>query len=153
MDAWFVGYTPQWVCGVWVGFDQKKAIGPKETGGVVSAPIWLSFMRDFLAAEEARSAGELEKEARLEAEQLGIEYRQPKVEQQLDFAGPDGVEPFWVSKNSGARTSPGSPGAIIEYFVKGSEPDQYPDISLGAGEDGQDEGEESTTSYLEASDL
>jgi penicillin-binding protein 1A len=151
MDAWFVGYTPQWVCGVWVGFDQKKAIGPKETGGVVSAPIWLSFMRDFLTAEELRAAAELEKEARLEAEQLGIEYRPPKVEQQLDFAVPDGVEPFWVSKHSGARTSPGAPGAIVEYFVKGSEPDQYPDTSVGGGEQG--EGEESTTSYLEASDL
>ncbi len=151
MDAWFVGYTPQWVCGVWVGFDQKKAIGSKETGGVVSAPIWLSFMRDFLNAEEARAASELEREARLEAEQLGIEYRPPKVERQLDFAVPEGVEPFWVSKHSGARASAGAAGAIVEYFVKGTEPDQNAHISSEGSEYG--EGEESTSSYLEASDL
>lgn len=151
MDAWFVGYTPTWVCGVWVGFDQKKTIGPKETGGVVSAPMWLSFMRDFLKYEEAHSTQELEREARLEAEQLGIEYRPPNVEQQLDFSVPDGVEPFWVSKSSGARSTAGAPGAIVEYFVKGSEPDEYPAVSFEGEEDS--EAEESSSSYLEAAGL
>jgi penicillin-binding protein 1A len=150
MDAWFVGYTPQWVCGVWVGFDQKKAIGPKETGGVVSAPVWLSFMREFLSYEEAKTSSELEREARAEAEQLGIEYRPSKVEQQLDFAVPEGVEPFWVSKQSGVRSSPGAPGAILEYFVKGSEPDEHTTIDPDGGEYGE---EESSSSYLEAADL
>lgn len=150
MDAWFVGYTPQWVCGVWVGFDQKKAIGPKETGGVVSAPIWLSFMRDFLSYEEAKTSSELESEARAEAEQLGIEYRPPKIEQQLDFTVPEGVEPFWVSKQSGVRSSPGVPGAILEYFVKGSEPDEH----IAMSPDGSEYGEaEDSSSYLEAADL
>ena len=36
------------VCGVWTGFDQKKTIGTKETGGMVSAPTWLYFMQPFL---------------------------------------------------------------------------------------------------------
>ncbi len=151
MDAWFVGYTPQWVCGVWVGFDQKKAIGPKETGGVVSAPIWLSFMRDFLSHEEAQISSELESEAQAEAKQLGIEYRPPKLEKQLDFAVPDGVEPFWVSKQSGARSSQGAPVAILEYFVKGSEPDEYAAAASEGNEYGDDE--ESSSSYLEAADL
>jgi penicillin-binding protein 1A len=151
MDAWFVGYTPQWVCGVWVGFDQKKAIGSKETGGVVSAPIWLSFMREFLSYEETQASKELEREARAEAEQLGIEYRAPKIERQLDFSVPDGVEPFWVSKRTGARSSAGASGAILEYFVKGTAPDEYPDIYLDGGEGG--EGEENSSSYLEAADL
>jgi penicillin-binding protein 1A len=152
MDTWFVGYTPQWVCGVWVGFDQKKTIGPKETGGVVSAPIWLTFMRDFLNYEQVEATQHLEHEARAEAEQLGIEYRPPVVEQQLDFSVPEGVEPFWVSKHSGARSSAGAPGAILEYFVKGSEPDEYASaVSDEGSEDGEDE--ESSSSYLEAAGL
>jgi penicillin-binding protein 1A len=43
-DAWFVGYTPELLAAVWVGFDSKRPIGPKETGGVVAAPIWKAFM-------------------------------------------------------------------------------------------------------------
>lgn len=43
-DAWFVGYTPQLLTTVWVGFDAKRSIGRRETGGKVAAPIWKSFM-------------------------------------------------------------------------------------------------------------
>ncbi|MGH7786804.1 MAG: penicillin-binding protein 1A [Candidatus Binatia bacterium] len=43
-DAWFVGYTPQLLAAVWLGFDNKRPIGPKETGGKIAAPIWKSFM-------------------------------------------------------------------------------------------------------------
>ncbi len=45
MDAWFVGYTPDLAVGVWMGFDQKKSLGKRETGGRAVAPIWLDFMR------------------------------------------------------------------------------------------------------------
>jgi penicillin-binding protein 1A len=155
MDAWFVGYTPKWVCGVWVGFDQKRSIGPKETGGVVSAPIWLDFMRNFLSYEEGAAGGELEREARLEAQMLGIKYREPKVQQQLDFAVPEGVEPFWVSRKTGARSAPGVAGTILEYFVKGTEPDLGSEEILAEEEGGEYSAvdEESSTSYLESADL
>ncbi len=43
-DAWFVGYTPTMVTGVWMGFDRKKTLGRKETGGRAAAPIWRDFM-------------------------------------------------------------------------------------------------------------
>ena len=43
-DAWFVGYTPSLVCGVWVGFDQKKKMGKGVTGAARRAPIWTDFM-------------------------------------------------------------------------------------------------------------
>jgi penicillin-binding protein 1A len=43
-DAWFVGYTPQLLAAVWVGFDVKRSLGKRETGGRVAAPIWKSFM-------------------------------------------------------------------------------------------------------------
>jgi len=43
-DAWFVGFTPQLTCGVWVGFDQKRTIGPGMTGARAALPIWTDFM-------------------------------------------------------------------------------------------------------------
>ncbi len=43
-DAWFVGFSPEIVTGVWVGFDQKKMLGDKETGGRAALPIWIDFM-------------------------------------------------------------------------------------------------------------
>ncbi len=43
-DNWFVGYTPDLVCGVWVGYDQKKTVFKGATGGGVAAPIWAGFM-------------------------------------------------------------------------------------------------------------
>ncbi|MCJ7604389.1 MAG: penicillin-binding protein 1A [Desulfobulbaceae bacterium] len=44
-DAWFIGYTPEMVCGVWMGFDKKRSLGSNETGGLACAPIWLDFMQ------------------------------------------------------------------------------------------------------------
>jgi Membrane carboxypeptidase/penicillin-binding protein len=45
-DAWFIGYTPQLVTGVWVGYDDmRKSLGQGEAGGRVSAPIWAQFMK------------------------------------------------------------------------------------------------------------
>jgi penicillin-binding protein 1A len=145
MDTWFIGYTPSWVCGVWVGFDQKKQIGAKETGGVVSAPIWLYFMRDFLKYQEESQMASAEQEAKAEAERLGIKYQPPEVADQRDFIIPEGVEPFWVDKSSGRRASEGAGGAMLEYFIKGTEPESG---SLAEEEYGQS-GEE----YLEAPDL
>ena len=45
-DAWFVGYTPELVTGVWVGRDDNVSLGHGETGGKVAAPIWLDFMKE-----------------------------------------------------------------------------------------------------------
>jgi len=44
IDAWFVGFTPELVCSVYVGNDDRKTLGSKMTGGVVAAPIWHDFM-------------------------------------------------------------------------------------------------------------
>jgi len=43
-DAWFVGFTPTMTCGVWVGYDEKKSLGARETGAHAALPIWMSFM-------------------------------------------------------------------------------------------------------------
>ncbi len=44
-DAWFIGFTPQIVCGVWVGFDSKVSMGSRMSGAAVALPIWAEFMR------------------------------------------------------------------------------------------------------------
>ena len=43
-DAWFVGFTPDLVTAVWIGFDNPSSLGDKETGGAVAAPVWHDFM-------------------------------------------------------------------------------------------------------------
>lgn len=47
-DAWFFGFTPELLCGVWVGRDDFKPIAHDATGGQVALPIWLSYMREAL---------------------------------------------------------------------------------------------------------
>ncbi len=47
-DAWFAGYASQVVGITWVGFDQPKSLGDKETGGGVALPIWIDYMAKVL---------------------------------------------------------------------------------------------------------
>jgi penicillin-binding protein 1A len=48
-DAWFMGFSPSITCGVWVGFDEKKTLGNKETGAQAALPIWMDFMKVAIA--------------------------------------------------------------------------------------------------------
>lgn len=54
-DAWFVGFTPDLVTAVWIGFDTPASLGKDETGGAVAAPIWHDFMAAALAGRPALS--------------------------------------------------------------------------------------------------
>ncbi|MGD9980151.1 MAG: penicillin-binding protein 1A [Hyphomonadaceae bacterium] len=47
-DAWFIGFSPDLVVGVWAGFDQPRDMGEGETGGRIAAPIFRDFMREAL---------------------------------------------------------------------------------------------------------
>jgi penicillin-binding protein 1A len=47
-DAWFVGFSPDIVTGVWVGHDETRLLGFRETGSRAAAPIWVSYMREAL---------------------------------------------------------------------------------------------------------
>jgi penicillin-binding protein 1A len=51
-DAWFIGFSPSLTCGVWMGYDEKKSLGPKESGGHAALPIWIQFMNVALAGKE-----------------------------------------------------------------------------------------------------
>jgi penicillin-binding protein 1A len=48
VDAWFMGFSPDYTCGVWVGFDDEVSVGEGETGGKAAAPIWGLFMKEVL---------------------------------------------------------------------------------------------------------
>jgi penicillin-binding protein 1A len=51
-DAWFVGFSPSLTCGVWIGYDEKKSLGEKESGGHAALPIWIQFMSTALAGKD-----------------------------------------------------------------------------------------------------
>ena len=52
-DAWFIGFTPSLITGVWVGMDDERSLGPKETGSQAAAPIFISYMREALKDQPA----------------------------------------------------------------------------------------------------
>jgi len=54
-DGWFIGYTPKFIAGVWVGYDDHRPLGDKETGANTALPIWLNFMS---GAGQGNSAAE-----------------------------------------------------------------------------------------------
>jgi penicillin-binding protein 1A len=51
-DAWFVGFSPLTTCGVWMGYDEKKTLGDKETGARAALPIWIDFMKSALKGKD-----------------------------------------------------------------------------------------------------
>ena len=51
-DAWFVGFSPSLTAGVWIGYDEKKTLGPKETGARAALPVWMQFMSAALAGKD-----------------------------------------------------------------------------------------------------
>jgi len=51
-DAWFVGFSPTMTCGVWIGYDEKKTLGAKESGAHAALPMWMEFMKTALAGKD-----------------------------------------------------------------------------------------------------
>jgi penicillin-binding protein 1A len=92
-DAWFLGYTPQLVCGVWVGQDDNKPLGRKETGARAAGPIWREFMKEALANQEP-----------------------------LDFPVAEGVVFHRIDRQTGRSLPPGDNGGFFEAFLAGTEP-------------------------------
>jgi len=52
-DAWFLGFSPSLACGVWVGFDDHRSLGPKEEGARAALPTWMEFMGEALKDQPA----------------------------------------------------------------------------------------------------
>ncbi|HRE60536.1 MAG TPA: penicillin-binding protein 1A [Micropepsaceae bacterium] len=110
-DAWFVGFTPDLVVGIYVGFDQPRPMGRGETGGHVAAPIF----RDFLTEWNAGRPG-------------------------IPFRIPPGVVMMRVNARSGQLTSADDPGAILEPFKPGTNPNTTAALTGGSeGATGEDD--------------
>jgi penicillin-binding protein 1A len=92
-DTWFVGFSPDLACGVYVGFDNPRTLGRHEQGATVAAPIFRDFMKAALAD-------------------------QPPT----PFRIPPGIDLVSVDRVTGAPTTPGSPHSIMEAFKSGTEP-------------------------------
>jgi penicillin-binding protein 1A len=54
IDAWFIGYTPELLTGVWVGIDEEKSLGENETGSRVALPVWVTFMAKLLKGKPVK---------------------------------------------------------------------------------------------------
>jgi penicillin-binding protein 1A len=92
-DVWFVGFTPNLVAGVWIGYDVKRSLGSAETGGRLALPLWITFMQKALA-------------------DLSPD----------DFPVPENVVAIPVNHMTGHPVPREEKGAILEYFIKGTEP-------------------------------
>jgi len=95
-DAWFVGYTPEYITGVWVGFDDRKPLGKNETGARAASPIWLDFMQQALEGKPIRV-----------------------------FPVPDSVVFAKIDGDTGLLPVPESKRTIFECFKEGTAPTQY----------------------------
>ncbi|HQL00513.1 MAG TPA: PBP1A family penicillin-binding protein [Smithellaceae bacterium] len=105
-DAWFIGYTPSLIAGVWVGFDQEASLGKHEVGGRAAAPIWLYFMEKALEGKPVEA-----------------------------FPTPEGVVFVKVDPKTGLIASPSDRGAIYECFLENALPSDRSEPLLEEAED------------------
>ena len=95
-DAWFIGYTPQVITGVWVGYDKPRPGGKGFTGGAICAPIWARFMRSALADKPV-----------------------------IDFPRPETVTTAWIDPTTGYLATPDCPIKLEEFYLEGTQPTEY----------------------------
>jgi len=95
-DAWFVGYTPEYVTGTWVGFDDERTLGKGETGSRAASPIWLGFMQRILEGKPVRV-----------------------------FQVPKDVVFVQIDADTGKLPIPESKRTIFECFKEGTVPTEY----------------------------
>ncbi len=93
LDTWFVGFSPDLAVGVFVGFDEPRTLGPRETGSSVPAPIFKEFMAKALADQSVEP-----------------------------FRIPPGVKLYRVNANTGHAAGPGERAIILEAYKSGTAP-------------------------------
>lgn len=96
-DAWFVGFSPDLVAAVYIGYDNPRPMGRGSTGGQLAAPIFRDFMMEALAETPA-----------------------------VPFRLPRGLTLIPIDRKTGLRANGGSAGVIMESFKPGTAPpDDY----------------------------
>lgn len=74
MDAWFAGYSDHRVAVVWIGYDKPRKLGDRETGGGLSLPVWIDYMRDALKDAPVQEMAPPEGVVNIEGEWYYEEY-------------------------------------------------------------------------------
>ncbi|HEX6119028.1 MAG TPA: penicillin-binding transpeptidase domain-containing protein, partial [Dongiaceae bacterium] len=110
-DVWFMGFSPDLVAGVYLGFDQPRSLGEKATGGRYSAPIFRDFMIEALKDKPA-----------------------------TPFRVPPGIRLVRVDYYTGERATASSSKVILEAFKPGTEPTGRQNVIQGVTNYGQDAG-------------
>ena len=96
-DAWFVGFDPNITVGVWVGNDEKKPIGPGETGTTAALPMWIDFMKVYIDLYGDR-------------------------EHPPEFESPGNIVFMPVDRTTGEPATEGSGAIVNEAFISGTQP-------------------------------
>jgi len=111
-DAWFIGYTPDIVVGVYFGYDKPRTLGRGETGGRLAAPVVKEFLKVALADKPA-----------------------------APFRVPPGIKLIRVDLKTGMRAGPGTEKAVLEAFKPGTAPpDNYSVVGFDNGQGGGQSG-------------
>lgn len=105
-DAWFIGFSPDLVVGVFTGFDEPRSLGKRETGSSVAAPIFKDFMAEALADQAP-----------------------------TPFRVPNGIRHVQINADTGTRASAADERVIWEAFLHGTEPTDEMYILDGKGID------------------
>ena len=92
-NAWFVGFTPDLVVGVYVGYDAPRPLGKRETGSTAAVPIFGHFIREVMAGKPA-----------------------------IPFRRPDGVNLFAINPETGERALASDAKRTVEAFKPGQRP-------------------------------
>ena len=95
-DAWFMGYTPALVTGVWVGYDDRRSMGKGETGSRAASPIWLHFMSSVLEGKPVK-----------------------------DFVVPEDIVFAKIDAKTGLLAGPYSKETVFQAFKQGTQPEEY----------------------------
>ena len=101
-DAWFVGFTPDLVVGLYVGFDQPRSLGGSETGASTAVPIFQQIITEGLKGVPAKP-----------------------------FRVPPGLRQVRIDPATGRPAEPGDHKAIWEAYIPGTEPGSEPETVLG----------------------
>lgn len=95
-DAWFIGMSPKYSAGMWVGFDDETYTDFKFIGGVHAAPIWTEIMKGFMKGKPVN-----------------------------DFDVPEGISFAFINPSTGRLAMPNDKDKFLEAFKKGTEPTSY----------------------------
>jgi penicillin-binding protein 1A len=110
-DAWFVGYTPRLVSGVWVGYDQPRTIATNGYAGDLAVPIWARFMKQATKGDEPTW------------------FRAPATVKGVDICRISGKLPVDGCRHAIVTDKEGNLAVrsqvYTEYFVRGTEPYDY----------------------------